>query len=134
MTSCHSVMICLLYVLLEAGFYVYHKSTVLVKSDRPRIEKSARVELWKCELVSRAANGIPSVNDWVDGWFENSSRAVISGIRRGNVEHYISGKCLTPLFGIVLTCRTSFRSHSQGGSGGPDEASCPDWLSVRAGA
>jgi len=104
MTSNFGVMICILYVLLEAGYLLYQKSFPVGISDGSETGQIVRVEKWKRELVSRAAKGTSAVDSWVNGWFENLGKASIRDVNRGNVEEYLSGELTLSIthFGLTI--------------------------------
>ena len=98
MTSKHSVMICIIYVLLEAAYLAYRRKTRAGIPDGLETGRIARVGEWKRELVSRAAKGTIAVDAWVEGWFEDlGDKGRVGEVKRGNVEEYLSGRS-TSLF------------------------------------
>jgi len=90
-------MLCTLYILLEAGYFLHH--TIYVPSNTPthskREDQSGVVDEWKRELASHGNTGAAAVNEWVDGWFvchvQGGPRSQFKDVKRGNVETYLSG-------------------------------------------
>jgi len=96
-TSLLDVMLCTLYGLVEAAYFLQYgssdKDSSISLSEGK--DQSDPVEEWKRELASREKTGTAAVNDWVDGWFASSHQggngSHSKDLKRGNVEMYLSG-------------------------------------------
>ena len=99
-TSYLDVLLCTLYILMEAGYFLHyvrstHHFTAL--HDK-KLDQINAVDEWKRELASHGNIGAAAVNEWVDGWFDalaqGTSRSRSKDVNRGNVETYLSGPYL----------------------------------------
>lgn len=96
-TSLLDVMLCTLYGLVEAAYFLHYRSSdkdssISLSEGR---DQSDPAEEWKRELPSRGKTGKAAVTDWVDGWFASSHQGGngthSKDIKQGNVEMYLSG-------------------------------------------
>jgi hypothetical protein len=118
-TSYLDVVLCILYILIEAGYFLHYSSSTQYTTalhDKMKDQNEA-VDEWKRELASHGKKGASPVNAWVNGWFDSLDRSGPRGdsqdIKRGNVETYLSGSYL-PYPHWSLTSRTSLRARPQG--------------------
>lgn len=90
------VMLCTLYVVLEAGYFIHQKGITgkISQSFEKEGGQDTLVKEWKRELVSHDVKGATAVNDWVDGWFDvmGPVQSRFKDVRRGNVEAYLAGE------------------------------------------
>ena len=120
-TSYLDVMLCTLYILMEAGSLLDYGSSSSTYKSTPlhgeMKDQTDTVDEWKHELASHGRKGASSVDDWVDGWFKllgpDSRRSCSKDVKRGNVETYLSGSYLPSYPHWSLTDRTSLRARSE---------------------
>lgn len=99
-TSHLDVLLCTVYVLLEAGYFVHHSRSTYDKiAPLSEIhDQDGAIAEWKRELASHGAKGASSVDDWVDGWFDSldlcGQKSRSKDVKRGNVETFLSGPYL----------------------------------------
>jgi hypothetical protein len=120
-TSCLDVVLCTLYVLMEAGYFLHYSSSTQYYTalhDKMKDQDDA-VDAWKRELASHGKIGAASVDAWVNGWFVSTHRGSPKDrpqdVKRGNVETYLSGSYLPSCPHRMLTSRTSVQSRPQRG-------------------
>jgi hypothetical protein len=119
-TSYLDMVLCTLYILMEAGYFLHYSSSAqysIALHDKMK-NQSGAVDEWKRELASHGKKGASSVNAWVNGWFvsldQKGPRSDSQDVKRGNVETYLSGPYFASHPHWSLTSRTSLRANPQG--------------------